>query len=526
MTRIVHAAPLCLIVLVLSAGGVLVAAEENAKDSKQSPAAKEAKEKGEAAQEEKKEDEKGKAVEKKSSDAKPDTHTVKKEPFKIEVELDGVFESATMHEVILRPDQWTSFRVLSAVEHGKRVKRGDLLVTLDTEKIDQAIADLRAEQQVADLDFKIAEEDLRLLEVTTQLDLEAGSRVRKYDEEDLKYYFDVTAPMAKKSADFMLKSNRWYLEYQEEELRQLEKMYKADDLTEETEEIVLTRARNALEEMKFMFENYKTRHDRTVKTVLPRRDVQTKEAARRADLLWSKTKLSLPVALKKAQLAMEKTIIERARAKEKLDEMLADRAAMIVKAPADGVVYHGKCTRGKFSGAGTITENLRPGGSLTANQAFMTVVQTRPMFIRSSVPEKQLQYVRPGLKGTAKPTAFPDARLTTIVNQVDAIPLSQGSFGSRITVELDAQAGALMPGMACKVKLVPYRKSNVLTIPPKTLFTDELDDQKQYVYVQDKSDKPKKQVVKVGKRTDKKVEILSGISAGDKVLLERPKDEK
>ena len=35
--------------------------------------------------------------------------------------------------------------------------------------------------------------------------------------------------------------------YQKEELHQLEKMYKADDLTEETEEIILTRARHRLQ---------------------------------------------------------------------------------------------------------------------------------------------------------------------------------------------------------------------------------------------------------------------------------------
>ena len=44
------------------------------------------------------------------------------------------------------------------------------------------------------------------------------------------------------------------LEYEEEELRQLEKMYKADEATEETEKIVLKRARDTVKRAKFVLE--------------------------------------------------------------------------------------------------------------------------------------------------------------------------------------------------------------------------------------------------------------------------------
>ena len=48
-------------------------------------------------------------------------------------------------------------------------------------------------------------------------------------------------PFTLKSTEFSLKMTKEKLEYEEEELRQLEKMYKADDITEETEAIVLKR---------------------------------------------------------------------------------------------------------------------------------------------------------------------------------------------------------------------------------------------------------------------------------------------
>ena len=80
----------------------------------------------------------------KSSEAKPKTHKVEKGPFKIEIELTGVFEAKRMEQIVLRPKQWTGLKVLDAVEHGQRVKKGELLVKFDMEKIDREIAGMVA----------------------------------------------------------------------------------------------------------------------------------------------------------------------------------------------------------------------------------------------------------------------------------------------------------------------------------------------------------------------------------------------
>ena len=171
---------------------------------------------------------------KKDVAAKPATHQVKRELLTIEIEADGVFEARNLTEIALRPQEWSSFPVLKAVPHGSRVKRGEVLVTLDTEKIDQAIADLRADQHLASISMKLAELQLRLLETSLPLDLAAGQRSRRIAAEDLQRFQEIDRPNVKKGADFGLKMAEQTLEYEQEELRQLEKMYKADDLTEET----------------------------------------------------------------------------------------------------------------------------------------------------------------------------------------------------------------------------------------------------------------------------------------------------
>ena len=126
---------------------------------------------------------------------------------------------------------------------------------------------------------------------------------------------------------------------------------------------------------------------------------------------------------------------------------------------------------------------LRPHGDVQANQVVMTVVEPRPMCIRTTVPESQLHDLRPGLPGTAVPTGYPDLELPAAIDTVSDIPVSPGNFDGRLTVDLAGKTKLLRPGMTCKVKLVPYRKTDALCVPPKALVTDELDEHKQSVQV-------------------------------------------
>ena len=149
------------------------------------------------------------------------------------------------------------------------------------------------------------------------------------------------------------------------------------------------------------------------------------------------------------------------------------------------------------------------------------------MLVRITVPEAQLEHVRGGQQAVVEPTAMPDARLPAIVHQVGAVPLGSGGFDGVLTVALEGQTEVLMPGMNCTVKFLPYKKLDALTVPPKAVFSDDLDVRKRYVYIAAKKEKekPEKREVTVGKRNEKQVEILSGLREGEEVLLDRPAEE-
>jgi multidrug resistance efflux pump len=471
----------------------------------------------------KKGEEKKPAAEKDAA-AKPATQKLKTGPFRVEVELDGIFEAQNQSELFVRPQEWAaSLSVLKAVEHGAVVKQGDLVLAFDMEKIDRAIVDLRSEVELNELALKQAEAQMAAQEKTAPLEEQANDRSRRNTEQDWKQFQEIDKPLLAKVTDFRLKAARDLLDYAEEEYHQLEKMYKADDLREETEKIVLRRAKNGVDRAKLDVELAQAAHEESLKFVIPRTEEKAKDQTERLRIDTELTKINLPLSMDKRRLELERLQVARKLADERLKKLMADRDAMLVKAPIDGIVYYGRPVRGKWSSFSV--ETLRRGAAVMPNEVFMTVVQTRPLTIRTTVPESQLQRVRTGLQAVVVPVGFAGQKLSAVVQRVGAIPMGSSGFDCQLTVAGDGLTSAIVPGMNCELKMIAYKKTDALTVPPKAVFTDDFDPAKQYVYLQGKDGKPQKRVVTLGERNDKQVEVLAGLAAGDEILLEKPKEE-
>ena len=456
------------------------------------------------------------------ADAKPAGATAKaaKGVLRIETTLAGVLESGAMKEVALVPQEWAALVVAEAVAAGTRVAKGDVILRLDTTKLDEQIRDLEAGQGLAELTFKQAQEDLQVYLQTAPIEGELIARNHKQHEEDFAYFNQVELPQLKKIADQRLKQSEQQLEYTQEELKQLEKMYKADDLTEETEQIVLKRARNDVEQVKFAVESQRLEHDRQMKTELPRQIENHERAHKLAELTFAKSSALHPLLVNQQRLTVEKLKYERLKAQEHLAALKADRELLTVKAPADGVVYYGRCAAGKWSSA-ELAAKLRRGGSIAAHEVVMTIVGDDKLFVRAVVPEKELANVQPGAAGKMTATAHPISKLAVRVRELSPLPVSDGNFEARLEL-VNNPPLPLVAGMACELKIVAYFNAEAILIPTKAIFADELDDDKRFVYLADKDGKHAKRPVIVGHVKGDNTEIADGLSAGDLVLLEKP----
>ena len=449
-------------------------------------------------------------------------HTVKAEDVNIEVKLTGYFESQQEQKVEIRPEVWTTWEVAEAVEHGTRVNKGELLVRFDD-------SDFREEQRKSELglkkshiSFEQAKVEFQALNATFPLDKEAMEKRHQEAIDDLKYYLEVELPQSKESTKRSLQNAEFRLEYAQEELNQLEKMYKEDELTEETEEIILKRARRDAESAEYWLKDTRLRTDRMLKTSLPRQEHAQKVQAQRSEIEYKKSSVTLPATAKLKELDMQLGEIEFKDAKEKHENLLKDGKFLTVNAPTDGIVYYGSFKRGKWSGKSTVDTQLTSGGKVLPKKTFITIVNPEKLQVRVDVPEKDLEHLSAGAAGIVTAKAYPHRKIDAKLTSLSSVPIDDGKFDAVLELSLPKNAPRLMPGMSCSVTLTAFKKEDAITIPPKALFDE---DGETVVYISTGKEKHEERTVKVGRQTAQWVEILQGLKKGDKILTSKPKQE-
>jgi multidrug resistance efflux pump len=432
------------------------------------------------------------------------------------VTVKGTVEGNTTTEVSVRLKSSTGPLVVEkAVEHGAQVKKDDVLLTFDAEKITQVVRAAREERELARLAIKQAELDLPLLKQHLPLDLQTAEREKKQTADDLQRFLKIEKPRQIEEAQFAVKSGEFNVESAKDELAQLEKMYKDKDLTEETERMILKRYKHSLENAEFYLRGTRQRTERTLTIDIPRKEEAAQLAATKADLAWEKAREQLPLQLRQKELALEKQKFDDNRAQEKLADLEKDLTLMTIKAPAAGVVYHGRYARGNWTGP-LATAYLK-GGTLPANDIVMTVISNGRLFLHAEVDEKEIGDLKAGQPARISPTRSPSRKLAGRVDRVAAVPQG-GKFEVVIALTGESLNG-IVPGLTGSAKVVTAEKDNVLNVPSSAVFEDS-DGDTSYVYLP--GDKPKKRTVKTGLVAGDKTEIVEGLSEGEEILAAKP----
>ena len=445
---------------------------------------------------------------------------VEKGPLTSAVTLKGTIQSEQTTEFSVKLKTWAGqLIVLKAVEHGAAVKEGDALVEFETDKLDREIRDSRQERELAQVAIKQAEQEIPILEKQAPLDLAAAEREHKQAVEDMKRFVDADRKMLLQSAEFMLKSANFYSEYAKDELKQLQKMYRDKDLTEETEQMILKRYKHSVESAELSASHAKIETEYSLKIELPRREQLLKSNVEKAELNLIKTRDSQPLLLQQKKLALAHLKHEDVKAKEHLAELEADRNALIVRASTPGLAYHGRYVHGQWMvPTGQQGDPLLGVGAVNPRDVFLTVVSAQKIAIRADAEEKELPGLKAGLAGRLIPTAFPDKKIPCEIASVASAPLD-GKFEIKATVT--GKTEGLLPGMTASLRFVTSRKKEALTVPSYAVFEDTSEDI-HYVYLVTKDGKHEKKTVVIGIVSGDKTEIVEGLKEGDEIFSSKP----
>lgn len=448
--------------------------------------------------------------------AEPKWQEVKPGELKIELTVDGVFEAIKTHEIKVETDQWQKLEVVEGVEQGRHVSKGDVLVRFSTEDIDKQIEATRKAREQAAITLADAEADLAAAEITTPLDLAAAERAFVRAKEAHTRWTEYNREQYITNMTNTLESARFALAYQQAELDQLRKMYKEDSITEDSEEIVLERQERSVKLAKDKLDDAETDYDYNKKVNLPMMDAKVASDWKTAQATWKKTQQTLPRSLESKRLAVEKMRKDREDSDEKFAELQADRKKLVVKSPATGVVYYGTVNRGKWSHADVVNASMKPDGTFKPGAGFLTIVEPRPLRLRTGVNESQLRKAVAGAPVRITPNVDPNLQLAGKLESVAPLPIS-GSWDTTISVDVPDSAAHVVAGMTGKATVTAFHGKGVIAVPASALKRN--DDGSHYVHVKGDDGKPVKRAVTVGWRDAKRVQITKGLAAGDHVKV-------
>jgi membrane fusion protein (multidrug efflux system) len=168
--------------------------------------------------------------------------------------------------------------------------------------------------------------------------------------------------------------------------------------------------------------------------------------------------------------------------------------------------------RAPFSGTIGL-RNISPGGYLSPSTSIASLVNIDPAKVNFSVPEKYLPLINPGTKINFTVESS-RKKFSAVVYAIEpAIDLDSRT----ITVRAKAAntSNVLKAGAFAKINLMLDQIPKTIMVPTQCVIPD-LKDNKVYLY---HNGMAQSKAVKTDLRTDTKIEVISGLKAGDSLII-------
>ena len=170
--------------------------------------------------------------------------------------------------------------------------------------------------------------------------------------------------------------------------------------------------------------------------------------------------------------------------------------------------------------AEVIVAKTQPGQTITTADAV--VVLSDQLIVRAQVDETDIGKITPDMKAIITLDAYPD---TKIKSSVEHIYYESKTVNNVTVYEVDLKPeevpASFRSGMNASVDFIEQDKENILLIPLEAVQKEK---EEAYCFVKPgNGTEPLKTIVKLGISDDKNVEVLSGVSEKDRIILKSKK---
>jgi RND family efflux transporter MFP subunit len=209
-----------------------------------------------------------------------------------------------------------------------------------------------------------------------------------------------------------------------------------------------------------------------------------------------------PQMLEKAELAYESAQANYNQAKSNLDLSRYNLKESIMRAPFSGYITSKNADEG---------DNIN---TMTPGQSVVTLMKIKRLKISGNVSYQEISAVKEGMPVIIKVDSHPDSTFKGEVFTVSpAADVMTRSFD--IQVKFENQSLTLLPGMFARLWIISEKRVGVPAIPLDAVITEESEN---VVFVVN-GERARKRIIKTGIREETTVEVVEGLSPGEKVIV-------
>jgi HlyD family secretion protein len=436
--------------------------------------------------------------------------TVVRRSFPIVLRQKGELEAANSIEI--RSEVEGRATIIYLIDEGTQVKKGDLLVELASDEIDEKIREAEIRVATAEAAFEAATKSLEILKD------ENASKIRKAELElrlaelALEKFKEGEAVEQRQDATLALKKAESDDEQATATLKDSEKLYERGFLTK------IERDGDRLKKLAAEIDHQKAQlaqqvlEKYTIPMSLQEKESDVTEARKelertRKSAAAEESKSTADVAARKSELAI---------VQDKLNRYKDQKNKSRITAPADGLAVYART--GSWYHSET---RIEKGVQVFERQSLIELPDTRTMKVVIRVHEAQTQSVKVGLPATVEVEGFPGKQFSGKVTKIAALADSQNRWLNpnlkeyETEITLDGEYNQLKPGTTARADILVAQLNDVLAVPVQAVFAKG----SSYFVFTDRGIRTEPVRVTIGQSSNEYVEIKNGLSEGDRVYL-------
>ncbi len=436
-------------------------------------------------------------------------YTVARRSFPVLLREKGELKASNSIEI--RSEVEGRATIISLIEEGTLVGKGDLLVELASEEIDEKIREHEIRVSSARASYEDAVKSLEILKDQNASEIRKAQLDLELAEMELKKFKEGEAIQQRQDAELALKEAESQLQRYTETLKDSEKLYEQKFLTKiELEDARFSKLQAEFKQKKaqlaqYVLENY------TIPMGLREKESKVNEARKELERVRKSTaaeeaKSQSDVDARKSELAINE---------DKLKRYKDQKEKSAIRAPADGLVVYARESWWRSEA------QIYKGAQVHERQQIIELPDTRKMKAVVRVHEAQTQKLKLDLPAAVEVEGFPGRTFTGRVSKIAAVANSENRWLNpnlkeyETEIMLDGEFTELKPGVTARAEILITEMRDVLAVPVQAVFAKA----GHYYVFAHRSGDPEPVKVDIGISSNEFVEIKEGLRPGDRVYL-------